>query len=69
MKFLSFASVFHIWKSFYTVYKMIFTTVVTEINSLFMSLIKLRDTLVQVHLNHNLLNLVDAKFAQRPSSN
>lgn len=69
MEFLSFASVFHIWKSFYTVYKMIFTTVVTEINSLFMSLIKLRDTLVQVHLNHNLLNLVDAKFAQRPSSN
>lgn len=44
MKFLAFAAVFHIWRSLYTVYKMIFTTVVTEINSLFMRLIKLRDT-------------------------
>lgn len=43
-----------------TVFRGIFTTVVTEINTPFTSLIKLKDTLaiVQVHLNHNLLNLV-----------
>lgn len=49
---------------------MIFNTVVTEINTHFTGLIKLRDTLavVQVHLNHNLLNLVETKITQRQSN-
>lgn len=49
---------------------MIFTTVVTEINIPFTGLIKLRDTLaiVPVHLNYNLLNLVEMKITQRQSN-
>lgn len=66
-------SPFFVWKILKG-FTEIFTTVVTEINTPFTRLIKLRDTLaiVQVHLNHNLLNLVEMKITvrqgNRPSS-